>query len=318
MPDGGKGHGEAQARIAVVEDEFQQLVTRYKLRGRYFEERGRLAESILNFRLALELQPEDAENLAHVQSLARDLYARKRERSAIYREAFEAGQLPRARAVLTELRTLDAFDAELESEERRLGDAVRAELSRLLDSGRDSVTKGRNASANTAFRGALALDPKNESAQRYISYLVALEQERGYLRDEPFEIATPLAGFASDAQIRAEGFYQGAVVAEREGDVYSAIRQDLRALEADPTHVEARRHLEALRARNQDAVAALIEDGREAFRTEDLQQALDLWRRALLIDPDNEHARAYIDRAEHQLQNLERLRSEPDVAAAEE
>ena len=43
--------------------------------------------------------------------------------------------------------------------------------------------------------------------------------------------------------------------------------------------------------------------------------ALDRWRRALLIDPANDQARDYADRAEHMLANLERLRAEPSVAA---
>ncbi len=59
---------------------------------------------------------------------------------------------------------------------------------------------------------------------------------------------------------------------------------------------------------------ALIEKGRTYFRNEDLQSALDSWRRALLVDPDNERAQAYAARAERQLENLERLRSEPDVS----
>jgi Flp pilus assembly protein TadD len=58
-------------------------------------------------------------------------------------------------------------------------------------------------------------------------------------------------------------------------------------------------------------VPELLRAGREAFRNEDLEGALERWRRALLIDPQNERALAYIARAERQLANLERLRSEP-------
>ena len=60
----------------------------------------------------------------------------------------------------------------------------------------------------------------------------------------------------------------------------------------------------------------MIEAGRNHFRNEDLQSALDSWRRALLVDPNNERAQAYAAKAERQLQNLERLRSEPDVASS--
>ena len=115
-----------------------------------------------------------------------------------------------------------------------------------------------------------------------------------------------------DAEIRAEGFYQNAVAAERAGDPFAGIRHDERALRANPAHEGAAHHLDLLRLRLWDDVEVLIDDGRRAFREEDLQLALDLWRRALLIDPENERAEAYVDRAERQLENLERLRSEPE------
>jgi hypothetical protein len=47
------------------------------------------------------------------------------------------------------------------------------------------------------------------------------------------------------------------------------------------------------------------------FQQEDLQSALDLWRRALLIDPRNREAREYAERAEQLLENLDRLRGAP-------
>ena len=58
-------------------------------------------------------------------------------------------------------------------------------------------------------------------------------------------------------------------------------------------------------------VQGLVEAGREAFGEERLDAALDYWRRALLIDPENERIQAYIARAERQLENLERLRETP-------
>jgi hypothetical protein len=57
----------------------------------------------------------------------------------------------------------------------------------------------------------------------------------------------------------------------------------------------------------------MIEAGRSAYRNEDLEKALEWWRLAALVDPDNERARAYVDRAERGIENLDRLRSEPDV-----
>jgi tetratricopeptide (TPR) repeat protein len=172
---------------------------------------------------------------------------------------------------------------------------------------------GDHAAAQEAFREVLSLDPKNESAQGYLSYIATIRREGARSRQRTPAIA-PSGRFASDVEIRAEGFYQNALAAERSGDRYAAIRHDLRALRANPGHTEARAHLEKLRRDLSDGVEPLIDAGRKAFREEDLQTALDLWRRAVLVDPENERARAYVTRAERQLQNLERMRAEPDVA----
>ena len=93
IPENARAYPSVKQRIEVVEAEFQRLVVRYKQRAHYFESKGRLAESILNDRLALELQPDDAATLARVQSLARTLATRKAELLAEYHAAFEAGDL---------------------------------------------------------------------------------------------------------------------------------------------------------------------------------------------------------------------------------
>jgi len=156
-------------------------------------------------------------------------------------------------------------------------------------------------------------DPDNESARGYLSYVATIRTESARFGKAPAAFVAP-GRFATDAEIRAEGFYQNALAADRSGDSFAAIRHDQHALQADPDHAAAARHMAALRRRLAPRVEGLIEAGRIAFREEDLQTALDRWREALLVNPDNERAVAYIGRAEHRLQNLERLRSEPDVA----
>jgi tetratricopeptide (TPR) repeat protein len=176
--------------------------------------------------------------------------------------------------------------------------------------GRRSFATGNHEASVRSFRAVLMLDPDSESARGYLSYIATLRREAGAGGRKPIALESP-ESFASDAAIRAEGFYQHALASERTGDPYAAIRNDLRALRADPEHVAARRHLRTLRGQLEVEVPALVEAGRTAFRAEDLQSALDLWRLALLVDPDNERVIAYVGRAEHQLQNLERMRSEP-------
>ena len=314
IPENARAYPAVQQRIPLVEAEFQRLVVRYKQRARYFESKGRLAESILNDRLALELQPDDAATLARVQALARTLAARKAELMTEYRASFEAGDIASARRTLAQLHTLDAFDPELETEARALGDALRSEVSKQIAMGRRGFASGNFSAAQKSFEAVLELDPDNESAQGYISYIDTLRQERS----RSGKTASGFAArdtFASQKEIRAEGFYQNGLAAARRGDYYAAIRQQLFALGANAEHAGAQQELARLRRQLAPEVEKRIESGRLAFRNEDLQSAIDEWRLALLVDPENERTRAYIGHAERQLGNLERMRSEPDSPA---
>lgn len=313
IPEESYEYEEAQQRIAVVEAESDGLVTRYKQRARYFEAKERLAESILDYRLALKLQPDDSESLAHVQDLARTLARRKAALGEQYDEALAKSDLARAREYLDQQRRLDPFDPTLLTEERALNDAIRPAVTQGLSAGRRLFIAGDLLGAKRSFESVLELAPNNENAQGYISYISTIQRER---EAESARSATfsSREGFASDDEIRAEGFYQNALAAERRGELYDAIRQDQRALGANAKHVGAKRHLRNIRRRLSGSSGALIEAGRQAYREEDLQTALEIWSRVLLIDPDNQRAHAYADRARLQLQNLERLRSEPDVA----
>lgn len=306
VPEDSGDYARVRTRIGEVEAEFERLVVQYKQRARYFEQRDRLAESILSYRLALELQPGDVGTLDHVQSIARVLASRKRELRADYAAAVATGDLARAHELLSRLRTLDPIDPDLETDNRQFAEALRAEIERLSRAGRGAFGAGNHAAAERSFRAVLALDPEDESARGYLSYIATIRGggDRGASDFDP-------SAFATEAEIRAEGFHQNALAAERRGNLYAAIRQDLRALEVDPDHAGARNQLAALRHRLEPDLERLIDAGRTAFRNEDLYSALESWRQALLIDPENERTRAYVARAERQLQNLERLRSEP-------
>lgn len=307
VPEGSDEYASAHARLASLEPDFERQVVQYEERAAEYERQGRLAEAILDYRLALALQPND-ETLDHVQKLARNLASRRAELESRYAQAFEAGDLAAARRSLGELRGLDPFDASLETDARLLGEALQKAVAHDMEEGRSAFAAGRHGAASRSFRSVLDLEPGNEAARGYLSYIATMRRER--------EAAAAIAdadSFVSDAEMRAEGFHQRALAAERRGEPYAAIRYELRAIETSPHHPAARRHLAELRRRMSGDVEALVEAGRIAFREEDLQSALDLWRRALLVDPDNERVLAYIGRVSQQIENLERLRASPDA-----
>lgn len=195
------GDSELAPRIALVESEAEARADAYVAAARAAESEGRLAESILDYRLALDLRPSDAGTLAHVQVLARQLVTQRASLLESYREVRSRNDLPAAREALARLRNLDPYEPAYEIEERRL-------------------------------------------------------------------------------------------------------RADINA--------ESQRRRARIRQQQAAQVEQLIEAGRVAFGEEKLETALDLWRRALLIDPENERLQAYIARAEQQLDSLQRLRREPD------
>jgi tetratricopeptide (TPR) repeat protein len=309
-PDNRSYH-EAQERITQVEAEFEQLVVRYRQQGRYYERKGRLAESVLSYRLALKLQPDDHATLARVQELVRTLAQERASAEKELHQRMAAGDLAGARQVVEQLRVLDPFSPELASQDRQLDRAVQTQVAQWMAQGRRGFSSGNAQAAETAFRKVLDLDPDNESARGYLSYISRIQSREGIGGGTASADADGAEFDASDAEIRAEGFYQNGLAAERAGRPFDAIRLYLDALQENRAHAGAREHLTAVRSRLEPTVPQLIEAGRVAYQQEDLQAALDQWNRALLIDPRNAKAREYAKRAEQLIENLERLRDEP-------
>jgi tetratricopeptide (TPR) repeat protein len=312
-------YGSAQQRIEMVAEERGQLVERYLQRARYFEERGRLAEAVLDYRLALRLAPGDRATQAHVQELSRRLAKAREEGLALFRAAFARDDLGAARVHIASLRVLDSFSPEIADGERQLAEALATRIDAIVSRGHDDLEAGELGDAEAAFRSVLDLDPRNVSARGNLAYIERLRAERGgsassLVPDPSIDDAParrPSAARPRDVEIRAEGYFQNALAAESSGDAFQAIRYDRAALDVDASHAGARSHLAALRRALAPQVPMLLEAGRRDYQREDLQAALDQWERVLLIDPANAEAKEHAARAEKLLERLEELRAAP-------
>jgi tetratricopeptide (TPR) repeat protein len=249
--------------------------------------------------------------------LVRSLAASVDEARNAYAEAYEAGDLMAARAQLAVLRTLDPFDPRLATDALRLEDTVQREVKPLLAKGRRAFSSGNYRSAERAFRRVLEIDPENETARGNLSFIAQIRHVEKTAAGTDSPVVDPPQIHATEQEIDAEGLFQNAVRAEREGDLFKAIAFDRRALEANPNHPVAKTHLSDLQRRMPSA-EELIRKGQEDYQQEDLEAALEQWRNALLIDPGNAEALEYVARAEKLLANLEQLRAEPDFGGAEE
>jgi tetratricopeptide (TPR) repeat protein len=315
----------AQQRIEAVAEERSQLVQRYLQRGRYFEERGRLAEAVLDYRLALRIEPGDRDTLAHVQELSRKLASARSEGLAQFRRAFAEDDLGAARVHIARLRVLDAFSPEIADGQRQLSEALATRVDAIVARGSDDLERGEVARAEAAFQSVLDLDPQNVTARGHLAYIERTRAERGVTaapgvpptnapaqrRADPTRRQRP-----REIEIRAEGYFQNALGAEASGDVYQAIRYDRAALDVDGSHAGARSHLAALRRALAPQIPQLLDAGRRHYQSEDLKAALDQWERVLLIDPSNAEAKEHSARAGKLLERLEELHSAPLPAAS--
>ena len=83
-----------------------------------------------------------------------------------------------ARRTLAQLHTLDAFDPELETEARALGDALRSEVSKQIAMGRRGFASGNFTAAQRSFESVLELDRLSSEADETIRKLERGNQAR--------------------------------------------------------------------------------------------------------------------------------------------
>ena len=163
------------AGIDAVEEEFQQLVVRYKKRAIYFERQGRLAESILNYRLALQLEPDDRTTLdarAGAGAHPRRQQARREARAAA-RTSTPDGSPPRA---TTSSRCAPSTPSTRSSRRRRARWTTRC-AARWTSCSRAGGAASRRATTGARAprsRRCSTLDAQNESARGYLAYIDAI------------------------------------------------------------------------------------------------------------------------------------------------
>jgi tetratricopeptide (TPR) repeat protein len=184
-PDDDRDQPEIQQRISAVEAEFTELVSGYRQSAERLEEQGRLAEAILDRRLALALQPDDRESWSRVQRLARELAAGKSQLADELELRRTAGDLEGARESITALRTLDPFDPDLEGEERQLDADIAREHAltklELTNEYQELLAAGDLQGAQTALEELRELDPDDpalQNEQRRLTASIALEWRR--------------------------------------------------------------------------------------------------------------------------------------------
>ena len=218
----------AQKRIGEVEQEFRQLVRATRSARVYYEERERLAESILNYRLALEARaggPRHARPRAGAGA-ARSRREREAKAASCARHSRAATSPARATPSTTLRAARPLLDPRPRDDARQLEDALRGR-DRPAPRARPARLHLRRPRARPSGAFEPVLDARRRERVRARLPRVhrrIRDQERAQPRARGVATAEPREVRASDAEIRAEGQHQNALAAERAGDPYEAIR----------------------------------------------------------------------------------------------
>jgi tetratricopeptide (TPR) repeat protein len=313
IPEDSREYPRAHARLETLEAELASSLVRYEKRAQFFEGEGRLAEAVLYYRLALKLDPDRPATLERVQKLFRALREQEAGERKRLADSLAAGNLSQANASAEKLRKLDPFDPGIQIEVRQVNAETGAQVLRSLEDGKRAYALGDRTAAKIAFSRALELDPENEAALGYLSYIKRYDQDttasEGERRAGTSTSGAPPPPTLAPQEILAEGHFRAGQQAEEANDPYRALAEYVSALRIDEKHANARKRLSALRQELTPRLPGLREEGKHYFQDEDLEKALAVWRDALLIAPDDARTKENVDRAERILSRLEEIQS---------
>ena len=253
-----------------------------QLLGLALKDTGDWAEGERWLRFSIQLEPNHGEFHANLGNLLRkrDKYAAA---EAAYRQALELlpAHRPARRGLALTLNDLKRY-AEAEAQCRVLlaGDQADAEAWDIL--GLALANLGRPDEAESAHRCAIALDPQNKSAQHNLGALL-VQMER----------PEAMAELEKARKLGADGYeaaYNRGRAALNFGELDEAERSFARAVELQPSNVEAQSTLAHVRYMRSDpafarSLVAAIKANREDARLQLLLGEL-LWRAGRLADAE--------------------------------
>jgi tetratricopeptide (TPR) repeat protein len=98
-----------------------------------------------------------------------------------------------------------------------------------------------------------------------------------------------------------QAIIQNGIAYHEAGDIKKAIATFERALEFDPGNAEATQYLEEARTELQALITMHLNKGLAYFNQEALEDAIQEWDKVLALDPSNQKAAEYKQRAQKQL-----------------
>lgn len=272
-------------------------------RARALEQLESWTEASITWARALAVAPGDTSATAGLARTRAEGDAKAARSDEIRRafsaalDAFAADDLPSARAGLAGILSRRPGDSEAQAMLRRVDAALHRRTQGLLQQADALIRAGSLADAALAIDAARRLDPRAFGLAAASGALARAEQTR----------AAERARSAPSRQVPSVTAAPVALTREQERQLAETYRRGLEALERGQTDdaLRALEHVRALRpgyARVDEVVKReYLTRGMELFSSGRLDAAIQMWERALQIDPHDARALGYLARANEQL-----------------
>jgi tetratricopeptide (TPR) repeat protein len=263
------------------------------------ERTGEFAAAALAFERTLGVAPGDSIATAGVHRCRAESH-RKAARTAEIRQvfaqamdAFSREDLGVARNQFAEVMRRDPSDTEAARMLERTREAIAQRVTAQTRQAARLIEHGLLKEAEPLLASAAALDPASPELARVRAML---DRARQALRAPVARASEPLASAPGPARPilsdrEAEDLYERGVAALRAGRSDEAVRYLELVWAARPAFRQVAGHLKK----------EYLTRGMESFAAGQLESAVSQWRRILDIDPGDERARGYLDRAQRQM-----------------
>lgn len=305
---------ETLATVRAMDPENERMIGLSALahlaKAEALEMRAELSSAEVSYRRALAIAPgyqRALEGLARCQAESNRRAARSEEMRRIFTEAMDAFSEDRLLAACTgfmEIIKIDPADIDAQTMLQRSEYALEQRLLQYLDRADRAIRRASFGDADNLLNSAEALAPDSEQLKTLRGQLAAAEEQaaaRSRVKTTSVStggnaafaaIAVPATRAPTQAELRElANLYRRGQEAAAAGRSDEAIRYWELIWSKQPGYQQVDEYL-----KNEYLMM-----GMEVFAEGSLEEAVELWQKALRIDPSDERALGYLARAREQL-----------------
>lgn len=330
-----ENHAGAKKYLAKIDSMSSHLSNEYYYRGLGYYKQRHLDRSRENFRRVVELNPGHKEAQYYLNKINQELQSNTDRIEKLFQEAHsleKQGNYLLASIKYKEILQINQDDTRANRQLELLQAYVDTILSRKLTAAKRTFERGDYQQAQAEFKEILSIQPDHLQAKQYLKrirdaqsgkiqnhYQQALnlsEQKRWNEALHECEQVLQIDSEHWEAQklqknilmnISIDNLQQQGLQLFTNGQYFSALKVFNQIIEKDPHHVIAKSYIKECRDKLSKRVTELFNSGMRFYTSSDYEAAIREWNRVLEIDPKNQSAIEYKNRAQERLDALKEL-----------